>query len=148
MTPAFAAALAAVALGGAAIALQAPINAALSRTIGQGMFAAAISFGVGFALLLGLSAARGAVPSLEALRSAPWWCWSGGALGAYYVWASIWSVPKLGVVTLVAALVFGQLACAIALDASGAFGLPVKEIGWQRIVAVLMVAGGLVMSRL
>lgn len=148
MTPAFGAALIAVALGGAAIALQAPINAALGRAIGQGMFAAAISFGVGFAILLVLSVARGAVPSVEALRSAPWWCWTGGALGACYVWASIWSVPKLGVVTLVAALVFGQLACAIALDASGAFGLPVREIGWQRIVAVLLVAGGLVMSRL
>ena len=148
MTPAFGVALIAVALGGAAIALQAPIDAALSRAIGQGMFAAAISFWVGLVILLGLLVARGAVPSIEALRSAPWWCWSGGALGAFYVRASIRSVPRLGVVTLVAALVFGQLACAIALDATGAFGVPVKEIGWQRIVAVAMVAGGLVMSRL
>ena len=64
-----------------------------------------------------------------------------GALGAFYVRASIRSVPRLGVVTLVAALVFGQLACAIALDATGAFGVPVKEIGWNGR-AVAMVAAG------
>jgi transporter family-2 protein len=57
-------------------------------------------------------------------------------------------VPRLGVVTMIAALILGQLVGAIILDAVGAFGLPVKEIGWQRIVAVALVAGGVILSRL
>ncbi len=142
------AALAAVALGGVAVAIQAPINSALGRAIGQNLFAATISFGVGFALLLVLSVTRGAVPSLGELRATPWWYWIGGALGAFYVWAAIFSVPRLGVVTMVAALILGQLVGAIVLDSIGAFGLPVKEIGWQRVVAVAMVAVGVILSRL
>ena len=62
--------------------------------------------------------------------------------------ASIWSVAILGVVTMIAALILGQLVAALLLDASGAFGLPVKEISLTRIGAVALVAAGLVLSRL
>ncbi|HPG21565.1 MAG TPA: DMT family transporter [Amaricoccus sp.] len=142
------AALAVVSVGGVAVAVQAPVNSALSRAIGNNLFAATISFGVGFVLLLALSTARGAVPTLGDLRAAPWWAWLGGVLGALYVWSAIYSVPKLGVVTMIATLILGQLVGAIVLDAIGAFGLPVKEIGWQRILAIVMVAGGVILSRL
>ena len=140
--------LAVVSVGGVAVAVQAPVNSALSRAIGNNLFAATISFGVGFVLLLALSTARGAVPTLGDLRAAPWWAWLGGVLGALYVWSAIYSVPKLGVVTMIATLILGQLVGAIVLDAIGAFGLPVKEIGWQRILAIVMVAGGVILSRL
>ncbi|HMQ93949.1 MAG TPA: DMT family transporter [Amaricoccus sp.] len=142
------AALAVVSVGGVAVAVQAPVNSALSRAIGNNLFAATISFGVGFVLLLALSTVRGAVPTLGDLRVAPWWGWLGGVLGALYVWSAIYSVPKLGVVTMIATLILGQLVGAIVLDAVGAFGLPVKEIGWQRILAIVMVAGGVILSRL
>ena len=142
------AALAVVSVGGVAVAVQAPVNSALSRAIGNNLFAATISFGVGFVLLLALSTARGAVPTLGDLRAAPWWAWLGGVLGALYVWSAIYSVPKLGVVTMIATLILGQLVGAIVLDAIGAFGLPVKEIGWQRILAIVRVAGGAILSRL
>ena len=98
------AALAVVSVGGVAVAVQAPVNSALSRAIGNNLFAATISFGVGFVLLLALSTARGAVPTLGDLRAAPWWAWLGGVLGALYVWSAIYSVPKLGVVTMIAPL--------------------------------------------
>jgi transporter family-2 protein len=65
---------------------------------------------------------------------------SGCALGAVYVWAAASSVGTLGVVTLVAALVFGQLAAALVLDATGAFGMAVREVSWTRIAAVGLVA--------
>ena len=141
-------AMAAVAAGGAAIATQAPINARLGTFVGDPVATAAISFFVGFVVLGAIAAARGAVPVPADLAGAPWWAWIGGALGAIYVWAAIWSVGVLGVVTLVAALIFGQLAAALILDATGAFGLQVREISWTRMAAVALVAAGLVMSRL
>ncbi len=67
--------------------------------------------------------ARCTVPSVSAMAGAPWWVLVGGALGAFYVWSSIYSVSTLGVVTLMATLVFGQMVAAIVLDAIGAFGL-------------------------
>ena len=114
-------ALVAIAAGGAAIATQAPINARLGTFVGDPVATAAISFFVGFLVLGGIALAKGAVPAPAALAGAPWWAWIGGALGAVYVWAAVWSVGVLGVVTMVAALIFGQLAAALVLDAVGAF---------------------------
>ncbi len=132
---------------GIALAIQAPVNAALGHSLRDGLSAAMISFGIGFLLLLALVVIRGALPSLAAVRAVPWWCWTGGAFGAFYVWAVLWSVPKLGVVTTFAALILGQLTAALVLDAIGAFGLPVKEINLQRIGAVALICSGLVLSR-
>ena len=148
MTPQFLAALGAIALAGACISLQAPINARLAGHLGSALPAAAVSFGVGFLVLAALTLGRGGLPTLQTAGTAPWWAWVGGALGAVYVWAAAWSVGTLGVLTMVAALIFGQLAAALALDAIGAFGLAVREISWTRIAAVGFVALGLVLSRL
>lgn len=141
------AALAVIVLGGAAIAIQAPVNARLSRHVGDPVTAAAISFAVGFVALSLISASRGGLQGLVTARGVPWWAYCGGLLGAIYVWAAAWSVSHLGVVTLVAALILGQLLAALALDATGAFGLPVKDISLTRIAAVLLVTAGIVLSR-
>ena len=134
-------------LGGFFLASQAPINAALARSLGDPVLAACISFGIGFVILAVLSAVRGAWPSGSAMAAAPWWSWLGGLLGAFYVAVVIWGVPQLGVVSTVAALIFGQVAAALILDAVGAFGLPVHAITWQRLLAAGMILGGLVLSR-
>jgi bacterial/archaeal transporter family-2 protein len=148
MSPTIWIALAAVALGGAAIAVQAPINARLASHVGDPVAAAAISFLVGFLVLAAIAVTRGTLPALAALSDVPWWAWIGGACGAVYVWAAIWSVGTLGVLTLVAAMIFGQLAAALLLDATGAFGMPVHQISLTRLLAVLCVGVGLVLSRL
>ena len=140
--------LLAIAVGGAAIAVQAPINARLATHVGDPVAAAAISFLVGFLVLAFVAILRSSLPSLEAMAGVPWWAWAGGALGAIYVWAAVWSVGTLGVVTMVAALIFGQLAAALLLDAIGAFGLQVREISLTRIAAIFCVGVGLVLSRL
>jgi transporter family-2 protein len=134
-------------VGGVFLASQAPINAALAKSLGDPVLAACISFGIGFVVLAVLSAVRGAWPSGSTMAAAPWWSWLGGLLGAFYVAVVIWGVPQLGVVSTVAALVFGQVAAALILDAVGAFGLPVQAITWQRLLAAGMILGGLVLSR-
>jgi transporter family-2 protein len=140
-------ALLAIMAGGAAIAVQAPINAKLASYVGDSFATAAISFGVGFLILAAIAVARGAVPSLGSLGGVPWWAWIGGAMGTIYVASALWAVHVLGVVTMVAALILGQLLAALALDATGAFGLAVREISMTRVAAVGLVAAGLVLSR-
>ena len=98
-------AMVAVALGGAAIAVQAPINAALGRGLGGPVPAAAVSFGVGFLVLMAISLLQGNGGAYLRLSSVPVWTLLGGLLGAWYVFAAVWGVSSLGVVTLVAALV-------------------------------------------
>jgi len=141
-------AVAAVALGGVAIALQAPINAALSRGLGAPVPAAAVSFAVGFLVLLAVSLVQGQGGAYLKLSSVPLWTLVGGFLGAWYVFAAVWGVASLGVVTLVAALVFGQMGAALVIDTTGALGMAVRDITPTRIAAAAMVLGGLVLSRL
>lgn len=140
-------ALPAIVFGGAVIATQAPLNAALARHTGDPIVTAIISFMVGFMPLLCLMVLRGRYPSAEALLAAPWYAWLGGLCGAYFVVAVILTAPVLGVLTLVTAAVLGQLLAATTLDALGAFGLPQQAITWKRLAAVALAATALVLSR-
>ncbi|MEM7490470.1 MAG: DMT family transporter [Pseudomonadota bacterium] len=133
---------------GVGFAIQAPLNASLGKQIGSGVAAAAISFGVGFAALLVLTLAFGDGAALGRAAGVPVLYWMGGFLGAAVVWAMLWSVPVIGILTAFAALLLGQLGAALVLDALGAFGAPVTPITWRRVAALVLVAGGLILSRL
>jgi bacterial/archaeal transporter family-2 protein len=136
-----------IVLAGVALATQAPLNAALARTLETPVAAAAVSFGVGFAVLTLVTLAVDGPGPFQRLAQAPWWQWAGGFLGAFYVWAVIFGVPQAGVLTTFAALILGQMTAAIVLDATGAFGVPVHEVSLTRIAAAALVAGGVVLSR-
>lgn len=132
---------------GLGFAVQAPLNASLGRAIGSGIAAATVSFGVGFAALLIVTLVSGqGAALLRAPAQAPVLL-LGGLLGAVTVWAMLWSVPSIGLLTALAALLLGQLSATLVLDHIGAFALPVQEVTPRRILAVALVMGGLVLSR-
>lgn len=134
-------------LAGSLAALQAPMNAALGQSLGSGTAAATVSFGIGFLVLLAVLAVTGEADHLARANTVNRWLLIGGAFGAFYVWAILWAIPALGVVTAISAMILGQLIVALLLDAVGPFGLPVTAITPQRVCAVLMVAGGLILSK-
>ncbi|EYD77835.1 hypothetical protein Rumeso_00562 [Rubellimicrobium mesophilum DSM 19309] len=144
--------MAAVAMGvlvaaGASMAVQAPVNAALGRSLGASVPAAAISFGTGCLILTFIAVVLGQAGGFLAVGRAAPWQFLGGALGALYVWGALWSVGSLGVVTMIAAVILGQMLGAMVLDTWGAFGLPVRELSLTRVLSVVLVAAGLVLSR-
>ena len=139
--------VAAVVLGGTAVALQAPVNAALSRELGGPVPAAAVSFGVGFVVLLAIALLQGQGGAFLKLPQVPAWTLVGGCLGAWYVLTSVWGVSQLGVVTLVAALILGQMSAAMVIDATGALGVTAREITPTRIASAGLVMAGLLLSR-
>ena len=138
----------AVVLGGVAVAVQAPINAALGRELGAVVPAAAVSFGLGFVVLVAVAAITGQAGAFLKLGSVPGWMLCGGVLGATYVLSATWGVSQLGVVTMVAALVLGQMAAAMVIDATGVLGMAAREVSLQRVMAAGLVAAGLVLSRI
>lgn len=141
-------ALVVIVVAGSLAALQAPMNAALGRGLGSSMAAATISFGVGFVALLVVTLLSGVDFRQAQSESINRWLLTGGLLGAFYVWAILWAVPTLGVLTAIAAMIFGQIVVALALDALGPFGLPVHRLSPQRILGACLVACGLVMTKL
>lgn len=134
-------------LAGSMAALQAPMNAALGAGLGSGVAAATVSFGVGFAVLVAYVSVSGDAAHFIRLPEVNRWLLVGGALGAFYVWAILWTIPLLGVLTAISAMILGQLIVALALDAFGPFGLPVHAISPQRVLAVVLVGSGLVLSK-
>lgn len=140
-------AMALMALAGAAVAVQAPINAALGRAIDSSVAAAAISFGVGFVLLLALAVLIGDAAALPRAGLAPKWLLIGGAFGAFYVWSALWSVPILGVLTTTALLILGQITAAMLIDQFGAFGMTARDISLPRLGAAVLVTAGVILSR-
>ena len=139
--------VAAVVLGGTAVALQAPVNAALARELGGPVPAAAVSFGVGFVVLLVIALVQGQGAAFLKLPQVPAWTLIGGCLGAWYVLTSVWGVSQLGVVTLVAALILGQMTAAMVIDATGALGVVAREVTPTRIASAGLVMAGLLLSR-
>ncbi|WP_324754760.1 DMT family transporter [Roseovarius sp. Pro17] len=136
-----------MAVAGGMVASQAPINAALGRGIGSPMGAATVSFGVGFVVLLVASVVIGDGASLLRVGQVPLWLLIGGALGAVYVFAALWSVPILGVVTTTSLMIFGQMGAALLLDHYGAFGITQQSINPMRLASAALVAGGVILSR-
>ena len=134
-------------LAGTFLATQGAVNATLARAAG-GLAAAAISFGVGFIVLAGATLLATTLPRPGALGDVPWWAWTGGALGAFFVWATIWSVPRVGVLAVAAALVLGQMLAALVIDGFGLFGVPVQPLSWPRLTGAALVCFGVVLSRL
>jgi transporter family-2 protein len=106
-----------------------------------------VSFGVGFVVLLVIAFAQGQGAAFLKLPQVPAWTLIGGCLGAWYVLTSVWGVSQLGVVTLVAALILGQMTAAMAIDATGALGVTVREITPTRIASAGLVMAGLLLSR-
>jgi transporter family-2 protein len=136
-------------LGGAFIALQAPINAALGRGLGLPVAAAAASFLSGAVLLALITAlltqAQGI--SLNWRAPAPWLFVAGGALGAAYVTSAILLVPRVGAAATMAFIVAGQLIAGMLIDRIGFMDVAVREITLGRISGALMLLGGALLIR-
>ncbi|MGC4025944.1 MAG: DMT family transporter [Mesorhizobium sp.] len=132
---------------GGFLAIQAPVNAELSRNLGMPVAAAGISFFVG-AVVLGLVTlllvATNNAPPLNWRGPTLWMFLLGGFLGASFVTCNILLAPRLGAASLMAFLVAGQLIAGLLVDRFGAFGLAVREITMGRVAgAVLLLAGAL-----
>src|SRR5512138_2069100 len=111
----------------------------MGRYVGRPEWAAFVSFGVGFvALAAWLVAARLAPPPALAVARAPWWAWTGGVIGAFYVSAVVLLTPRLGVAATLALSVAGQMVAALVLDQVGAFGLELRPVSATKLLGAAL----------
>jgi bacterial/archaeal transporter family-2 protein len=135
--------------GGIALAIQSGVNSTLRNYLPHPVYAVAISFAIGTVVaLVYAGAARAGTPDWAALRAAPWWVWTGGALGVVYVMGTVVVAPRLGAAALMGLLMGGLLVTSLVLDHFGLVGLPVKEVNTLRLVgAALLVVGAVLIQR-
>jgi len=128
---------------GLSVPTQAGINSQLGLWTRSPVLAATISFAVGTLTLIVYSlATRIPLPSLTTAGSHPWWIWTGGAFGAFFVTATIILVPKLGATTMVALILAGQMVASLLLDHFGVLGYPLHPISLGRITGVILLCIG------
>ena len=130
-------------VAGISVPTQAGINAQLGLWTRSPVLAATISFAVGtLALVIYSLTTRIPLPALTGLSAHPWWIWSGGVLGAFFVTATIILVPKLGATTMVTTVLAGQMFASLLLDHFGLLGYPLHPISLGRIAGVVLVCLG------
>ena len=134
-------AIALTAGAGGLVAMQAPINGVLGRSAGK-LAAASISFVIGTAVLVAITAVSGSEVNLSDAAKLPWYYFIGGLLGAAYVTTVLITVRTLGAGGVTAATIAGQLSTSVVLDRLGAFGLPEKQVTLARVVGVALLAAG------
>lgn len=130
---------------GCFVGLQAPVNARLGRQVGS-LQAATVSFTVGtLALILVASLSSGGLSGIGSVTKAPWWALIGGILGAFYVTVALLTVRTLGLSSLTAIVVTGQLTIAVVVDRFGLLGIAKQHIDASRILGLVLLAVGVVL---
>ncbi|NBF13828.1 EamA-like transporter family protein [Pseudomonas sp. Fl4BN2] len=130
-------------LAGVAVPLQAASNARLGVTLGHPLWATVISLLVSsVAIALVMLIVKVPRPHLGALLNGPWWIWLGGLAGVFYITVALISVPRLGALNFIMAVVLGQLIISLVIDYFGLLGLPKNTPGLQKILGVSVVLAG------
>ena len=131
---------------GIILPVQFGINSQLRNFVGGPVAAAAISFVVGtVALAVAALVVQRSLPEPGSAASAPWWAWTGGLLGAFFVLASIILTPRLGAATTIGLILTGQVLASIVIDQFGLIQVPVHEASFPRIIGALLIVAGVVM---
>jgi transporter family-2 protein len=128
-------------LVGGLIALQAPINSLLGKSIGT-FQAALVSFTVGTLALCAIAAVSGGLGPVAEVRSVPWHYLAGGLLGAAYVTCVLVTVRTLGAGGITAATIAGQLTMSVLVDRFGWLGVEKEPISAAKIAGIALLAAG------
>ena len=127
---------------GGLIALQAPINSMLGKSVGS-FQAAFVSFAIGTILLAVIAAvAKGGFSTIGEARSLSWYYLTGGVLGAAYVTTVLVTVRDLGAGGVTAATIAGQLSASVVLDQLGILGLPKDPVTISKVIGIVLLAAG------
>lgn len=135
-------------LAGVGLPTQAGINAQLGLWTRSSITAALISFAVG-TLALSIAAITTAppLPLWTGAAALPWWIWSGGVMGAFFVAASTFIAPQLGATTMLALILAGQIVASVLFDHFGLLGYPLHPLNVQRSIGLLLLLAGVVLIR-
>lgn len=136
-------------LVGAAVPLQSAVNASMAHSQGHPLYGALTNTTVAtliFALLIVVF--RLPAPNLKLAAGGPWWLWTGGLVGAAFVFGGLFVAPRVGAAAFAAATIFGTVAASLVIDHVGLLGFPVKPVSLARMAGVGCVLAGVLLLQL
>ena len=137
--------LLATVVAGGLVALQAPINSNLGKSVGT-FAASSVSFAIGLTVLVAITlVAGGGFGDVSNAGDLRWYYLTGGVLGAAYVTTVLLSVRELGAGGVTAATIAGQLTMSVLIDRAGVLGLEQRGLTLQRVIGIALLAAGTVL---
>jgi bacterial/archaeal transporter family-2 protein len=74
------------------------------------------------------------------------WLWTGGALSVLIILAITVASPRIGLAATIGILIAFNLSVAAVIDGFGWFGFDRIPIGWTRVLGILLLGAGAVLS--
>jgi len=137
--------LAALVIGGF-LSIQGSINAHLSSFLKHPLQASLTNFLVGTVILILLNVIlKTSMPSFAEMKAVPWYLFLGGVIGAMFVTSVVLLIPRIGVTTMLAASIAGQLIVAAVIDHFGFFNVAVHPISLSRVAGIIMLILGILL---
>jgi len=129
---------------GGFLSIQGSINAQISSFLKHPLQASLTNFVVGTIVLILLNIIlRTTMPTFNELKTIPWYLFLGGVIGAMFVTSVVLLIPKIGVTTMLAASIAGQLIVATVIDHFGYFNVTVHPVSLSRIAGIIMLVLGI-----
>ena len=129
---------------GAAVPMQSAVNTQMGYALGHPLYGALANTSVATLLLVVLALAfRLGPPRLASAAGGPWWLWTGGLVGAAFVFGALFVAPRIGAASFAAATIFGTAAASLAIDHFGLLGFPLKPVSWPRLAGAGCILAGL-----
>ncbi len=131
---------------GCLIPFQAAINNQLKAHLeASALLAALVSFAVGTLALAAVAMATERAAGFAGLGRAPPWQFLGGILGALFVFGTTLLAPRIGVASMMALIMAGQVLVSLLIDQQGWLGLAPRALTPMRAGGALLVVVGVAM---
>jgi transporter family-2 protein len=106
-------------------------------------FSGVVAFVLGFALLL---IAKQSVGGIADVVRQPLWLWTGGAMSVLIILAITVASPRIGLAATIGIIIAFNLSAAAVIDGFGWFGFDRIPIGWTRLLGILLLGAGALLS--
>lgn len=134
-------------ISGFALTLQVGINGELRSKIGSPILSSLISFAVGTIVLtitfFFTVLSRSSSPqNFINIKNTSWWMFTGGLLGAFYIFTTIFTSPKIGFANMFSLVICGQIILAVIFDHFGLLGNQIHTINSLRVLGIILLILG------
>lgn len=137
-------------VGGVSLAIQGGLNSKLGVLVKNPLLASVIAFSCStvFATTAAVLVNRN-IPTVDQLREIPIYLWfTGGFFSVVGISLYYYTIPKLGVSTMISMGLCGQLVFAVIAGHYGWLGLPIEPASIKRIAGVISMIVGILLINL
>jgi transporter family-2 protein len=125
-------------IGGVFLAMQGGLNAQLGVLLGSPLLASLVAYFFSISIaLVAVALSIKSMPTIQQLKEIPYHLWFSGAVFSFIgISLYYYTIPKLGISTMISLGLFGQLTFSVIAGHFGWFGLPTEPIEYKKIMGV------------